>query len=87
MSSFSANADVVKVSQGMIKVMEVLEHFSKPEKYAIVSAVFNCMYNNKFHGKKTVTDLMGAADSMRSECKRLKIPEFGGAEQFIQGEL
>ena len=41
MSSFSANADVVKVSQGMIKVMEVLEHFSKPEKYAIVSAVFN----------------------------------------------
>lgn len=87
MSSFSANADVVKVSEGMVKMMEVLERFSKAEKYAIVSAVFNCMYNNKFHGRRSVSDLMGAADSMRSECKRLKIPEFGGAEKFIQGEL
>jgi hypothetical protein len=45
------------------------------------------MYNNKFHGRRTVTDLMESADNMRSECKRLKIPEFGGAEQFIKGEL
>ena len=87
MASFSANADVVKVAQGMIRMVEVLESFSKAEKYAIVSAVFNCMYNNKFHGRRTVTDLMESADNMRSECKRLKIPEFGGAEKFIQGEL
>jgi hypothetical protein len=85
--SFSANADVVKVAQGMIKMVEVLESFSKAEKYAIVSAVFNCMYNNKFHGSRTVTDLMESADNMRSECTRLKIPEFGGAEKFIKGEL
>ena len=87
MASFSANADVVKVAQGMIRMVEVLESFSKAEKYAIVSAVFNCMYNNKFHGSRTVTDLMESADNMRSECKRLKIPEFGGAEKFIKGEL
>ena len=87
MASFSANADVVKVAQGMIRMVEVLESFSKAEKYAIVSAVFNCMYNNKFHGRRTVTDLMESADNMRSECKRLKIPEFGGAEKFIKGEL
>ena len=87
MASFSANADVTKVAQGMIKMVEVLESFSKAEKYAIVSAVFNCMYNNKFHGRRTVTDLMESADNMRSECKRLKIPEFGGAEKFIKGEL
>lgn len=87
MVSFSANADVVKVAQGMIKMVEVLESFSKAEKYAIVSAVFNCMYNNKFHGSRTVTDLMESADNMRSECTRLKIPEFGGAEKFIKGEL
>jgi len=85
--SFSANADVTKVAQGMIRMVEVLESFSKAEKYAIVSAVFNCMYNNKFHGRRTVTDLMESADNMRSECKRLKIPEFGGAEKFIKGEL
>tara|TARA_R110001606_G_scaffold45991_1_gene118694 strand:- start:514 stop:777 length:264 start_codon:yes stop_codon:yes gene_type:complete len=85
--SFSANADVTKVAQGMIKMVEVLESFSKAEKYAIVSAVFNCMYNNKFHGSRTVTDLMESADNMRSECTRLKIPEFGGAEKFIKGEL
>ena len=87
MASFSANADVTKVAQGMIKMVEVLESFSKAEKYAIVSAVFNCMYNNKFHGRRTVTDLMESADNMRSECTRLKIPEFGGAEKFIKGEL
>ena len=87
MASFSANADVVKVAQGMIRMVEVLESFSKAETYAIVSAVFNCMYNNKFHGRRTVTDLMESADNMRSECTRLKIPEFGGAEQFIKGEL
>ena len=87
MASFSANADVVKVAQGMIRMVEVLESFSKAEKYAIVSAVFNCMYNNKFHGSRTVTDLMESADNMRSECTRLKIPEFGGAEKFIKGEL
>ena len=87
MVSFSANADVTKVAQGMIKMVEVLESFSKAEKYAIVSAVFNCMYNNKFHGRRTVTDLMESADNMRSECTRLKIPEFGGAEKFIKGEL
>ena len=87
MVSFSANADVVKVAQGMIRMVEVLESFSKAEKYAIVSAVFNCMYNNKFHGRRTVTDLMESADNMRSECTRLKIPEFGGAEKFIKGEL
>jgi|TARA_R110000772_G_scaffold80352_1_gene171503 hypothetical protein len=86
-ASFSANADVVKVAQGMIRMVEVLESFSKAEKYAIVSAVFNCMYNNKFHGRRTVTDLMESADNMRSECTRLKIPEFGGAEKFIKGEL
>ena len=87
MASFSANEDVVKVAQGKIRMVEVLESFSKAEKYAIVSAVFNCMYNNKFHGRRTVTDLMESADNMRSECKRLKIPEFGGAEKFIKGEL
>ena len=87
MVSFSANADVTKVAQGMIRMVEVLESFSKAEKYAIVSAVFNCMYNNKFHGRRTVTDLMESADNMRSECTRLKIPEFGGAEKFIKGEL
>ena len=87
MVSFSANADVVKVAQGMIRMVEVLESFSKAEKYAIVSAVFNCMYNNKFKGSRTVTDLMESADNMRSECTRLKIPEFGGAEKFIKGEL
>ena len=87
MASFSTNADVTKVAQGMIKMVEVLESFSKAEKYAIVSAVFNCMYNNKFHGRRTVTDLMESADNMRSECTRLKIPEFGGAEKFIKGEL
>ena len=87
MVSFSANADVTKVAQGMIRMVEVLESFSKAEKYAIVSAVFNCMYNNKFHGRRTVTDLMESADNMRSECNRLKIPEFGGAEKFIKGEL
>jgi hypothetical protein len=26
-------------------------------------------------------------DTMREECKRTKVPEFGGAERYIKGEL
>jgi hypothetical protein len=86
-SSFSANVDVSKVSQGMIKITEVLEHLSKAEKYMAIASVFNCMYNNKLAHERSVSDVMGIVDNMRTECKRHKIPEFGGAERFIEGEL
>ena len=52
-----------------------------------IAAVFNCMYNNKLKEERSVSDVMGVVDNMRYECKRVKIPEFGGAEKFIIGEL
>ncbi len=58
MSSFSANVDVSKVSQGMIKITEVPEHLSKAEKYMAIAAVFNCMYNNKLKEERSVSDVM-----------------------------
>lgn len=78
---------MVETSKGMIAVMEVLEHHTRAEKYAILSAVFNCMYNNKLKETYSVSDIMEIVDTMRFECKRTLIPEFGGAERFIQGEL
>ena len=87
MSSFSANVDVVKVSQGMIQITEVLEHLSKAEKYMAIASVFNCMYNNKLQEERTIADIMMIVDNMRTTCKQHQIPEFGGAERFIQGEL
>ena len=91
MQSFSsvdmANADVQKVAQGMMAVVDSLANFTKAEKYGIISSVFNCMYNNKLNQSKTVGDTMEVVDQMRYECKRMKIPEFGGAERYVIGEL
>ena len=91
MQSFSsvdmANADVQKVAQGMMAVVDSLSNFTKAEKYSIISSVFNCMYNNKLKQSKTVNDTMEVVDQMRYECKRMKIPEFGGAERYVIGEL
>jgi len=91
MQSFSsvdmANADVKKVAQGMMAVVDSLSNFTKAEKYGIISSVFNCMYNNKLKQSKTVNDTMEVVDQMRYECKRMKIPEFGGAERYVIGEL
>jgi len=91
MQSFSsvdmANADVKKVAQGMMAVVDSLADFTKAEKYGIISSVFNCMYNNKLKQSKTVGDTMEVVDQMRYECKRMKIPEFGGAERYVIGEL
>ena len=39
-SSFLANVDVEKVSKGMIQSIEVLQNYSKAEKYVIISSVF-----------------------------------------------
>ena len=82
-----ANADVKKVAQGMMAVVDSLANFTKAEKYGIISSVFNCMYNNKLKQSKTVGDTMEVVDQMRYECKRMKIPEFGGAERYVIGEL
>ena len=91
MQSFSsvdmANADVKKVAQGMMTVVDSLADFTKADKYGIISSVFNCMYNNKLKQRKTVSDTMEVVDQMRYECKRMKIPEFGGAERYVIGEL
>ena len=91
MQSFSsvdmANADVQKVAQGMMAVVDSLSNFTKAEKYSIISSVFNCMYNNKLKQSKTVNDTMEVVDQMRYECKRMKIPEFGGAERYVIGEF
>ena len=87
MSSFLANSSVQKVATGMMQVVEVLEHYTKAEKHAILAAVFNCMYRNKLSKGRTVNDVMETVDRMRTDCKRKKIPEFGGAERFITKEL
>jgi hypothetical protein len=86
-SSFLANVDVGKVSTGMMKSVEVLQSYSKTEKYVIIASVFNCMFNSKLKGERTVNDVMDIVDRIRVDCKVKHIPEFGGAERFIKGEL
>ena len=45
------------------------------------------MYINKLRNDRTIAELMNIVDRIRVDCKRQKIPEFGGAENFIKGEL
>jgi hypothetical protein len=86
-NSFLANSDVKKVSLGMMAVVDSLQNYSKSERHAIILSVFNCLYNNKLQDYYSVSDVMIMVDSMREECKRTKVPEFGGAERYIKGEL
>ena len=86
-SSFLANSSVKNVSAGMRAVVDSIHNFSKAERHAIILSVFNCLYNNKLQHKYSITDVMMMVDTMREECKRTKVPEFGGAERYIKGEL
>ena len=86
-SSFLANSSVKNVSAGMMAVVDSLHNFSRAERHAIILSVFNCLYNNKLQHKYSITDVMMMVDTMREECKRTKVPEFGGAERYIKGEL
>ena len=86
-NSFLANSSVKNVSAGMMAVVDSLHNFSKAERHAIILSVFNCLYNNKLQHKYSITDVMMMVDTMREECKRTKVPEFGGAERYIKGEL
>ena len=86
-SSFLANSSVKNVSAGMMAVVDAIHNFSKAERHAIILSVFNCLYNNKLQHKYSITDVMMMVDTMREECKRTKVPEFGGAERYIKGEL
>ena len=86
-SSFLANSSVKNVSAGMMAVVDSIHNFSKAERHAIILSVFNCLYNNKLQDMYSVTDVMLMVDTMREECTRTKVPEFGGAERYIKGEL
>tara|TARA_B100000029_G_C17598462_1_gene964970 strand:- start:148 stop:414 length:267 start_codon:yes stop_codon:yes gene_type:complete len=86
-NSFLANVNIENVGQGMMKAVESLQQFSKSEKYVIICSLFNCMYNNKLRKDRTIAELMNIVDRIRVNCKEKKIPEFGGAENFIKGEL
>ena len=86
-NSFLANSNIKNVSAGMMAVVDAIHNFSKAERHAIILSVFNCLYNNKLQHKYSITDVMMMVDTMREECKRTKVPEFGGAERYIKGEL
>ena len=86
-SSFLANSDVKRVSAGMMRLVDAIHDYSKAERHAIILSVFNCLYNNKLKESYSVADVMLMVDTMREECKRTKVPEFGGAERYIKGEL
>jgi|TARA_R100000458_G_scaffold48202_1_gene47152 hypothetical protein len=86
-NSFLANSDVKRVSAGMMRLVDAIHDYSKAERHAIILSVFNCLYNNKLKESYSVADVMLMVDTMREECKRTKVPEFGGAERYIKGEL
>jgi|TARA_R100000742_G_C4184772_1_gene18727 hypothetical protein len=82
-----ANVNVKKVAQGMMRMVDSLDSFTRAEKYAIIVAVFNCLYINKMMKERSISDVMEMIGKMRRDCKFKQIPEFGGAEKYIIGEL
>jgi hypothetical protein len=86
-NSFLANSDVKRVSAGMMRLVDAIHDYSKAERHAIIISVFNCLFNHKLKETYSVTDVMNMVDAIRQDCKRTKVPEFGGAERYIKGEL
>lgn len=86
-NSFLANSDVKRVSEGMMRLVDGIHNYSKAERHAIIISVFNCLFNHKLKETYSVSDVMSMVDSIRQESKRTKVPEFGGAERYIKGEL
>jgi hypothetical protein len=86
-STFLANSNLKDVSEGMMRAVEVLDNRPKHEKQAIVACLFNCLYNSKLKEIYGIADVMDIVENMRFEAKRTKVPEFGGAERFVKGEL
>ena len=82
-----ANVNVKKVAQGMMRVVDSLDSFTKAEKHAILSAVFNCLYLNKMVKERSISNVMEMIGKMRRDCKFKQISELGGAEKYIIGEL
>lgn len=82
-----SNSNLLNVSQGMMRIIESLEGLKKLEKQAAIVSVFNTLYNNQLNKTYSVSDVLGIADTMRTEAKRTKVPEFGGAERYVKGEL
>ena len=87
MSSFLANANIKTVSEGMMRLVDALDGYKSAEKKTIISALFNSLFNSKLREGYTVTDVMLIIDNMRHEATRTKVPEFGGAERYIKGEI
>lgn len=87
MSSFLANSNVEAVAHGMIRVTDAIQEFKKDERLMILTSMFNVVYNSKLKNSYNLSDLMIIVDTMRTECKRKKLPEFGGAERYVKGEL
>ena len=86
MSNFISNSNILRVSEGMMRMVDVLDGYTHSEKQCIIASVFNCVYNSKLRETYSVSDVMEMVDTMRWECKRQQIPEFGGSERYIQGE-
>lgn len=87
MSTFLANSNLLQVSEGMMRAVEVLDNRPKAEKQAIIVGLFSCLFKNKLEDQYGIQEVMQIANNMRVEAKRTKVPEFGGAEKFIIGEL
>ena len=87
MISFLANTNIEKESQGMMEVVNCLDKYSKDEKHAILVNVFTTLYRYKLEGQYNLADLMSISNNIEVETKRTQIPEYGGAQRYIQGEL
>jgi hypothetical protein len=82
-----ANSDLKSVSEGMMRAVEVLDNRPKAEKIAIVVGLFHCVFKHKLEDLYGLQDLIIIAKNMEVEAKRTKVPEWGGAQRFIKGEL
>jgi hypothetical protein len=85
------NADLVKVSHAMMGIMETFDNLTyrlnRGEKCAAIAAVFKAMVDGDLGEQTSLGEILGVPGTMASEAKRMHIPEYGAAVNYVQREL
>ena len=87
------NANLAKVGEGMVKMMESLDYstlgMNPGEKAACIVGLHRALTGkgSPLYGKATCIDLEVIADNMRMAAHHKKLPEYGAAVKYVQKEI
>jgi hypothetical protein len=89
------NANLKEVSSAMIEMVSTFDkmeaqgniRLNTGERCAVIAGLFYAMMEGRMGKKATPAHMMEVMNGMRHDAIRTRVPEFGGAIRYVQGEL